>query len=1174
MATTIDSQSTAPAVVTSSNNTVNSLTFAFNNVAGTLLVVNVATGNPNDGGTLTVTGVTYNGVALTKAVSKGHDLIGGTPGHSETSQWWLLAPATGSHNVVVTVTNHLGGSNVGTILAGAVSFVGHDPTTPIGVVASNAEDGAATTTARTTLTGTTAGNFLLNAVGVGGATGTPSQTQLWLDNDNGGSASGNFGSSYVTASPGGSVNFDWTVPSGEFWGGTAIEILVAPAGTTGTSRRSATAAANIVATSRRSTTVSAHATGPVTDVARRSTTAAPNQPGGDPTLDSGFPVAATQLGINNLLSIASPAITTPGPNRLIVVQCQWAGGPSVDPAPLSISGGGLTWKLLREEHFGVTGSSSAAIWCADAPTALTAQVITVTRAGSQAATQSAQIAVYSYTNCAQSSLQPGVTGGNAQAGTPGARSVSLVGCQAKSVLHWSAVDGGSSGGNALTLTANLTKDFELLDTTNANSLVASHSAPLVSAGNQTVGVTGTDTFTAHVGVEILKAPASDQTATVRRSTTASPAGANVTRRSSTAAPWGRDVTRRSTKVTPRALGPFPVSYSANSRYLVDVNGKPFPILGRTAWFITSLTQTDITSFLDDTQAKGFNAIEFHVVNHDSRGNNPPFGNGGANLPFLKDLTGATYTGALPGNTTGAPDFTQPNEPYWANVDAMMAAAEARGIVCLMFPAYCGFNGGSQGWMQEMRANGSVKMQTYGAWLATRYQNRKNIVWMIGGDYAGFSNPGEQAAEQGLIDGLKSVAGQQSLLFSAEWASESTSHAGQGTFGTNCTLNGSYSFNGDVNNIGRQAYSDAVVQPAFLLEEPYDQEGPDGNGANNTFATQPVRRFEWWGWLSTIGGYVAGNGFVWQFNPGVWNLPAHLNSTGAQNLAKFNTFINSLEWWKLVPSGLAGMGTLITAGGGAGVSAADYVAASADPAGSLLIAYVPPAHAGSITVDMTKMAASCRARWFDPTSGSYTAIGTFANTGTQAFTTPAANSAGEHDFALVLDVVTTSLRSTTAQAQASAVARRATTATANTPTATTRRSTTVNGRATATSRRASTATANTPGTIVGTSRRSTTASPRATGVTRRSTTATPSQAVIEQTARRATRADATFAAKGLRSTTATTQAQVTKRRSTSVQPFGGRALTFDAELVADGIDRELVVLAVEPTLTTDGDSNLV
>ena len=68
-----------------------------------------------------------------------------------------------------------------------------------------------------------------------------------------------------------------------------------------------------------------------------------------------------------------------------------------------------------------------------------------------------------------------------------------------------------------------------------------------------------------------------------------------------------------------------------------------------------------------------------------------------------------------------------------------------------------------------------------------------------------------------------------------------------------------------------------------------------------------------------------------------------------------------------------------------------------------MAYVPPDHRRPITVDMTAMSGPSRARWFDPTSGAYTAIGSdLPNTGTRAFTTPGNNSVGQRDWVLVLD----------------------------------------------------------------------------------------------------------------------------------------------------------------------------
>jgi hypothetical protein len=333
---------------------------------------------------------------------------------------------------------------------------------------------------------------------------------------------------------------------------------------------------------------------------------------------------------------------------------------------------------------------------------------------------------------------------------------------------------------------------------------------------------------------------------------------------------------------------FPVSRSPNGRYLRDATGAPFPILGRTAWFITSLSQTDYQTFLDDTSTKGHTAIEFHVINHDPRGNNEPFAGNGV-LPFLKRLDGTTWSGALSYSNINAqaPDFTQPNEAYWMHVDALLAYAESKGVLCFMFPAYVGYAGGEQGWMQELVANGPARVQSYGAWIAARYASRGNIVWMMGGDMGSF-DAAQEAVEQALLTGLQSVSGQQSTFFSAEWDSGSIG-TDQPTFGSVMTLNGAYSWSGEVNYHCRRAYEYMPVEPTYLLEEPYDEEGPDGNSVNPS-AIQPVRRFQWWGWLSSVGGYISGNGYIWPFNAG-WQ--SHLNTQGAQDMARLNGFIRSI-----------------------------------------------------------------------------------------------------------------------------------------------------------------------------------------------------------------------------------------------------------------------------------------
>jgi len=449
---------------------------------------------------------------------------------------------------------------------------------------------------------------------------------------------------------------------------------------------------------------------------------------------------------------------------------------------------------------------------------------------------------------------------------------------------------------------------------------------------------------------------------------------------------------------------FPLKASANRRYLVDQHDVPFPIMGRTAWSLIAVPAADAELFLDDTLSRGFDAIELMIPSGHVDTNHPPR-NARGELPFVKRLDGLAWNGALEYNrlATEAPDFTTWNEPYWASVDRLLAACEARGLLVLLFPAYVGQDQ-EQGWMEEITANGGARMQAYGAFVAGRYRRHRNIVWMLGGDMGKFG-PRQTAAESGLLAGIESAAGPPPIHFSAEWSGDMNG-VEQKPFGASMTLNSAYSW-GNVIGASRRAFGQQATMPAFLLEEPYDQEGPDGNSVAKQYATQPVRRYEWWGWLSTIGGYVAGNGYVWPFKTG-WK--EHLNTPGVRDLARLNAFMQSIPWHTLRPSGMGGATTLITGGLGTFDRPSkdawndDYVAAAITADGRLLLAYVPPKHAGPITVDLSAMRGPAQAQWFDPTTASYTAVAgsPFANTGPQEFTPPAGTHAdGATDWLLVL-----------------------------------------------------------------------------------------------------------------------------------------------------------------------------
>jgi hypothetical protein len=151
----------------------------------------------------------------------------------------------------------------------------------------------------------------------------------------------------------------------------------------------------------------------------------------------------------------------------------------------------------------------------------------------------------------------------------------------------------------------------------------------------------------------------------------------------------------------------------------------------------------------------------------------------------------------------------------------------------------------------------------------RYKDRKNVVWMMGGDMGTrpMHSTQHKVPSRALAQWPRKRAG--AAVHARERGVDfGVDRHGPVVLGQAMTLNGAYAWSGDVNTQGRRAYASTRVMPAFLLEGPYDEEGLDGNRVNPN-ATQPVRRFQWWGWLSTIGGYISATAYVWPFRSGGW-----------------------------------------------------------------------------------------------------------------------------------------------------------------------------------------------------------------------------------------------------------------------------------------------------------------
>lgn len=472
---------------------------------------------------------------------------------------------------------------------------------------------------------------------------------------------------------------------------------------------------------------------------------------------------------------------------------------------------------------------------------------------------------------------------------------------------------------------------------------------------------------------------------------------------------------------------FPLSISADGRYFKQADGAPFLICGQSVWSLgVNLPIADLTSFLNTITGQGFNTVLLNAIEHFYTTVKPPKERGGL-LPFTQRLDGSSYTGSPNGTSiasgthgqfaadnyssisTQAPDPTFINNSYWTAIESVLNACLQRNVCVFVWPAYLGFHADQEGWLQEMVRWDAVtgaggftgqsfadptksKMWNYGAWLAARWKTYPNIVWMAGGDYGANTqtlDTQQRAAVTSFMQGMKSVSGQASTLWGAHWERPCISDDTTIT-GVTWDLNFCYADEA-VAELCRRGYNTAS-KPAILGEYNYEN-GLFGGSA-------PWRKYLWWGFLGGIAGGYFGNEPLWRVDT---DYATSLNTTGAQDAARVFSFLKSKAWHRLKPSGLGGMGTLITVGGGtASPQSTSYVAAACTPEGDLLLAYIPPAHTGSITVDMTKMAASSRARWYDPSNGALTDIGVFLNTGTRSFTPPATNGAGDTDFLLVLE----------------------------------------------------------------------------------------------------------------------------------------------------------------------------
>lgn len=191
--------------------------------------------------------------------------------------------------------------------------------------------------------------------------------------------------------------------------------------------------------------------------------------------------------------------------------------------------------------------------------------------------------------------------------------------------------------------------------------------------------------------------------------------------------------------------------SSNNRYLQFENGRPFFWLGDTGWLVPQhLDRAEVEYYFNKCRRAGYNIVQIQVMDA------VPSYNiyGQQSLPYGWDFTKADPEGVY---------------SYWDHLDYIVRKAEQNGIYIGMVAIW-----GSQ--VQAGNIN-AEQAKAYGKFLAERYKNSPNIIWIMGGDIQGDIHPEVWNA---LATSIKSIDNKHLMTYhprgrytSAKWWSKAS-----------------------------------------------------------------------------------------------------------------------------------------------------------------------------------------------------------------------------------------------------------------------------------------------------------------------------------------------------------------------------------------------------------------
>ncbi len=430
--------------------------------------------------------------------------------------------------------------------------------------------------------------------------------------------------------------------------------------------------------------------------------------------------------------------------------------------------------------------------------------------------------------------------------------------------------------------------------------------------------------------------------------------------------------------------------SSNHRFFTDGKGKPFFWLGDTGWLLFSkLTREEAQQYLEDRRQKGFTVIQVMVLHTV------------AAINVYGDSALINKNVATPLSTPGNSFSDAVQYDYWDHVDYIIDLAAQKGLYLALVPVW-GSNVKS-GWVSRENAG------TYAKWLADRYKNKWNIVWLNGGDIKG-----SDSAETWKIIGSTLKANDPNHLISFHPFGRTTSSQwfhNEPWLDFNMFQSGHRSYDLDTakseHRFGPDNYKflqiDCNLKPTkpSLDGEPSYELIPYGlhDTTKPYWQAADVRRYAYWSVFAGGAGHTYGHNSVMQMHKPSDKGSAYgskkywydaLNDSGARQMIYLKSLMLSKPYFERVPDQ-----SLIA---GAQGEKYNYIAATRGKDYAFIYDY----SGRTFEVNMGKInGTKVSAGWYSPRDGSKKTIGSFLNKGVQKFDPPGEKQEG-NDWVLILE----------------------------------------------------------------------------------------------------------------------------------------------------------------------------